>query len=1395
MDILVDNGILTEILIDFEYDDFTENWKKNDEWCISGKVYKTEFNLPTYDILENEVAVIYDGQYFIVKTCEPKGEGDFVYKEFTATHIMFEVKFHIVHNKLTKRFGINEILDFTLKGNKHGYSYEVIGDFEKDRVDVENFGDGANALEMLRSITQKFKAVLLADNKHLTIIKEDNWGSVTDKVYRYKYNTDQVMCTIDSTELRTKVKVSGKQKDEEEGGGWYFEPFYLITDKTELLDRFTSEREQSPISDERFTDALSAKEYAKTVLHDYYDISLSIRNLDKDIEAGEQRIFIYEPLGIKTEVKTIGYTKYPYSLSKKPDVILSNEVKDMISIQSQLLNSSRSFQNIIINNGKNFILNNMPQWVSNIVNMTIPNINKEIDGVLKKSETDKQELEEKIETTKSEIEQEMANQVIKWDEDFDAARDEITTEINQSHDNAIQAGKDFTNSIKHELDGELNVIEQKQGQIQQELTSTTQTANTAVAKANEAADKVDSTNIVVSGLKDDVFGLVGKVEKNTTQLGIVDNTIKGLVTTTDGHTTDIGSLQLTSDRFGVTLGKVEADLEAYDSETRNFILKSDVTLSYPTLTNAGSYSASTNGVSPDVFKLLAGKIVVVSVDVRVKNAKPRTSGVSRIGFEMTLGTAYVGAWRSFSTGESFEGRIWAAVQLPAVIAAQSLGGVYIQVNGEDLYVGHPKISVQSTNKNRTVWSLAPEDVVGQIQFSAIEQTVKGIQTTVAGKADESKVIQLENQLTSTVEKLDIAGSVNMFSVVSFKETHFLESKWNMPTLTILLKPNTTYTISTDFPGSPSTQSDVFAAVSPIIPSGVNNGLSNGYPRVVTTTSTGKLDVSIRTDQMLQYLVGGSKHIQVEEGKVATPWKPNVNDGANRSQLTQLATDINLRVELNDVVNQINVGTEVILIAGKKIQLDGDVTMTDAYINKLYVNSLFVSKFSAQSMDVVNANIGTIRAGILVVDSVTATSLKVDQALIDKLMVNSLLVNKLYADTAFITKFNAQTVTAIDVNATTIRTKLLIANVITANMLQASEALFDKVFSNDAYFKKLVANQAFFDALQVKTFTGATIVSPFSKPWGDGLLSSGNMYLTDGHLYSDLVVSDEKQWVTFDVSPYGIDYRSFVDNQEVVWNVGANGYYMKKGQETVVLNSNELTLVKPDGSYSRLTEGEFQCTYRVALKVNKQKTDGTFDNKLLFGAFYEGTVASPDLFNKSYARLGMEGNNIYDVGSFQFKNSGNAGMALANVKPVIAGPTGSALSIGTIVSATAIIEATRYNNQNYADIRAPLNMNGNAITNQSDIRLKTNIEASKLDAVAEIKKLTFVEFDWDLTHPNNKLKPTERQLGLIAQYSRALRVVGQPGRDFEGVDMSKQINLNTMAIQQLINRMETIEQTK
>lgn len=95
----------------------------------------------------------------------------------------------------------------------------------------------------------------------------------------------------------------------------------------------------------------------------------------------------------------------------------------------------------------------------------------------------------------------------------------------------------------------------------------------------------------------------------------------------------------------------------------------------------------------------------------------------------------------------------------------------------------------------------------------------------------------------------------------------------------------------------------------------------------------------------------------------------VGDKANKSQITQLQDQINLRVEKDDVINQINVSNEGIIIDGAKVQITGktyieDAVITDAMVADLSASKLTAGVIDASKINVTNLDASNLKAGTI-----------------------------------------------------------------------------------------------------------------------------------------------------------------------------------------------------------------------------------------------------------------------------------------------------------------------------------------------------------------------------------------------------------------------------------------------
>ncbi|MDD9148164.1 phage tail protein [Sporolactobacillus sp. CQH2019] len=340
-DLLVNDGTNEEILIDYDPASLTEEWQKNSAWSLSLTALKTARNSITYAMLKNESKIIYQGQQFVINHTDPKGTGPLSTIDISAPHIYFTCQDHRQYDKQSKIWSIDEAMDWAFGGNVHGFTWETVGSFPT--VQIDNFGD-ANALSMLSDILSKFGGVLEADNKHLIIYSEAEWGMMTDKQIRYQYNTDEVQMSIDTSAIKTVIRGYGKQNED---GSYVFPP---VTYESPNIGIY-GERHADPIRDDRFTNEDSMRAYLPSQLNDEPDVSITAPlKVKEDVQRGEHRLLIYEPMDLDIDVQIIAYKKYP-AVNKPPEVTSSNTVKDAVNVMSGFSAAASTVNKVIDSSG------------------------------------------------------------------------------------------------------------------------------------------------------------------------------------------------------------------------------------------------------------------------------------------------------------------------------------------------------------------------------------------------------------------------------------------------------------------------------------------------------------------------------------------------------------------------------------------------------------------------------------------------------------------------------------------------------------------------------------------------------------------------------------------------------------------------------------------------------------------------------------------------------------------------------------------------------------------------------------------------------------------------------------------------------------------------------------
>lgn len=340
-----------------------------------------------------------------------------------------------------------------------------------------------------------------------------------------------------------------------------------------------------------------------------------------------------------------------------------------------------------------------------------------------------------------------------------------------------------------------------------------------------------------------------------------------------------------------------------------------------------------------------------------------------------------------------------------------------------LHIFQPKLEV---GNQATDWSPAPEDKANQSDYSALNQTVKGIQSTVSSNygnlqtqisqtagtiRDEvtNKISGVQSQITQNVNNLNLRlNNVSRNLVLNsgnFQDLHGWYTGtngaltlgkhgfWKNGSENVLLinnpsktdevtvssarfdvVPHTTYTISfyafasvnvtsSDlyFLGRKKSSNNDFDYV--INPIALRRYSPSKAEYITATINTGdseegyiRFDNNGSTDGNGNLL--GITDIQMEEGSVATPWKPAASD---------------------QVLAQINVAAGTTLIQNDKIYMDASSTVFSgkAFIPDAAITNISADKINTGTLDAGRINVINLNANNITTGTINGANLKID----------------------------------------------------------------------------------------------------------------------------------------------------------------------------------------------------------------------------------------------------------------------------------------------------------------------------------------------------------------------------------------------------------------------------------
>lgn len=505
----------------------------------------------------------------------------------------------------------------------------------------------------------------------------------------------------------------------------------------------------------------------------------------------------------------------------------------------------------------------------------------------------------------------------------------ISTEtiLQQTKDQLLQKADksvvDQANNLISQLSAEQKTIA---GQISQKVSSSDYQKDkddtiTSIAKNTTAIDE-NSKAIKLKADATEVNNLKNTVTSHSASINLFSDQLKSMVTESKvndiingkGFTTQ-NIVQSLIDQKAGTINESITNLDA------KYKAKDGVNLATKTgnVSLSGGYNSSKNigYISLDAINDLCGKYMTVSVDVEWSGWKGGNQ--NRVGYELQINyddgsTEYDGCWLNPTTANGKQ-RVTATYKIKDQhVKSLGEGNACIQINCISAKVSYLKIERGTV---ATPWTPAPSDNATVTQLQSVTASIDGLQSAVKNKVDQSQYTQLAGVVQTKVSQSDFNRLNNQVNVQTLDNANIDNMK---------------------------TTGHYF----------VHNLTGNPIGGWVYVDVTGNANDRIRQDV---YQDSGTKHaFRRWFGTSWTAW----STGAEESEITQLRSDINLRVKSGNLLSQINIDAGHTLIQSGKIYFDADSFVmspnSKAFIPSAYITNINADKITTGTLDAAKFNV-------------------------------------------------------------------------------------------------------------------------------------------------------------------------------------------------------------------------------------------------------------------------------------------------------------------------------------------------------------------------------------------------------------------------------------------------------
>lgn len=287
---------------------------------------------------QTRVLVPETGQWFRLSNVSPTSTGDVRTYQVSAVHVGTDLHDRYVENKLTNTQSLDQCMKLITEGTSFKY---VIHDSFPNYSFSDGFGaDYADSL-LMNTLKDDFGFEFYVDNWTIHIYKM--LGQTDGFIFIDGYNASKIQWTEDYSNIRTKIKGLGKQKDD----GTY-EATAEYNSPTQTIWGI---KQAATIQDDRFTDNNSLLAYIKSKLQDYPIVQYTMEQAEFEHHAKLSEInnvaignsgLIKDRLGVDVDVRIIGMTIHPQDAKQSDTVTFGNKLFDYARNYTNLQKARKS---------------------------------------------------------------------------------------------------------------------------------------------------------------------------------------------------------------------------------------------------------------------------------------------------------------------------------------------------------------------------------------------------------------------------------------------------------------------------------------------------------------------------------------------------------------------------------------------------------------------------------------------------------------------------------------------------------------------------------------------------------------------------------------------------------------------------------------------------------------------------------------------------------------------------------------------------------------------------------------------------------------------------------------------------------------------------------------------